>query len=131
MMRLAIAPSRSEMAGRVRVPNTTDTGMSPLLGELTRNGTVVPTAEEALEMRFMPFEEYCLQTMQVQFGVSPPVIPQGSRTFGCNPYSLSIFYLYPGLWQLCRRPVKRIERFTTSSLLPTPPRQAQGLTKNL
>ncbi|TGO45165.1 hypothetical protein BCON_0416g00010 [Botryotinia convoluta] len=44
-------------------------GMSPLLRELTRNGTVTPTAEEALDMRFMPFEEYCRQAKPVQYGV--------------------------------------------------------------
>ncbi|TGO09846.1 hypothetical protein BTUL_0152g00010 [Botrytis tulipae] len=44
-------------------------GMSPLLRELTRNGTVTPTAEEALDMRFMPFEEYCRQAKLVQYGV--------------------------------------------------------------
>ncbi|TGO76152.1 hypothetical protein BELL_0171g00010 [Botrytis elliptica] len=44
-------------------------GMSPLLRELTRNGTVTPTAEEALDMRFMPFEEYCRQVKPVQYGV--------------------------------------------------------------
>ncbi|KAI9644357.1 hypothetical protein NHQ30_007714 [Ciborinia camelliae] len=44
-------------------------GMSPLLRELTRNGTVIPTAEEALEMRFMPFEEYCRAARPAQWGV--------------------------------------------------------------
>ncbi|TGO34471.1 hypothetical protein BHYA_0195g00010 [Botrytis hyacinthi] len=44
-------------------------GMSPLLRELTRNGTVTPTAEEALDMRFMPFEEYCRQAKPAQYGV--------------------------------------------------------------
>ncbi|ATZ53869.1 hypothetical protein BCIN_09g06370 [Botrytis cinerea B05.10] len=44
-------------------------GMSPLLRELTRNGTVRPTAEEALDMRFMPFEEYCRQAKPAQYGV--------------------------------------------------------------
>ncbi|TGO81517.1 hypothetical protein BPOR_1122g00010 [Botrytis porri] len=44
-------------------------GMSPLLRELTRNGTVTPTAEEALDISFMPFEEYCRQAKPAQYGV--------------------------------------------------------------
>ncbi|ESZ91616.1 hypothetical protein SBOR_8015 [Sclerotinia borealis F-4128] len=44
-------------------------GMSSLLRELTRNGTSVPTADEALDMRFLPFEEYCRQAKPVQWGV--------------------------------------------------------------
>lgn len=44
-------------------------GMSPLLRELTRNGTTVPTGDEATSLRFLPFEEYCRQAKPVQWGV--------------------------------------------------------------
>lgn len=43
--------------------------MSHLLAELTRNGTQVPTADEATSLRFLPFEEYCRQAKPVQWGV--------------------------------------------------------------
>ncbi|RAL59057.1 hypothetical protein DID88_008975 [Monilinia fructigena] len=43
--------------------------MSHLLAELTRNGTEVPTADEATSLRFLPFEEYCRQAKPVQWGV--------------------------------------------------------------
>ncbi|APA12034.1 hypothetical protein sscle_08g068040 [Sclerotinia sclerotiorum 1980 UF-70] len=56
-------------------------GMSPLLRELTRNGTTVPTADEALEMRFMPFEEYCRQSKPVQWGIPYGVTRQEILAF--------------------------------------------------
>lgn len=43
--------------------------MSALLRELTENGTVIPTAEKALDMYYMPLEEYCRQSKPVQWGV--------------------------------------------------------------
>lgn len=44
-------------------------GMSPLLRELTKNGTYLPTAKEATSLRFLPFEEYCRQVKPAQWGV--------------------------------------------------------------
>ncbi|PQE21292.1 hypothetical protein CJF32_00006429 [Rutstroemia sp. NJR-2017a WRK4] len=44
-------------------------GMSPLLRSLTRNGTYVPTADEALDSHYLPFVEYCRQTKPAQWGV--------------------------------------------------------------
>ncbi|KAM3075932.1 hypothetical protein ACMFMF_005278 [Clarireedia jacksonii] len=48
---------------------TTAVGMSSLLRSLTRNGTRVPTADEALDSHYLPFVEYCRQAKPARWGV--------------------------------------------------------------
>ncbi|QSZ34636.1 hypothetical protein DSL72_007490 [Monilinia vaccinii-corymbosi] len=55
--------------------------MSHLLAELTRNGTEVPTADEATSLRFLPFEEYCRQAKPVQWGIPYGVTRQEVLAF--------------------------------------------------